>query len=108
MYGSNDPKKWTGLTCDSDNIAKSCSMFKPKVDSDTARDEFFKLVSNDEYVFNNQRDVATLQWVLGLRIYDIKLSIVERFMLWIVCMFSRVNKPKFLLEDIPNDSIEDT
>ena len=108
MYESNDPKKWVGMTCDSDDIAKSCKMFKPKVDPETARDDFFKLVSNDEYVFNNQRDIATLQWVLGLRIYDMESSLLERFMLWVVCTFSRVDKPKFLLEDISDDFTEDT
>lgn len=108
MYESKDPKKWAGLTCDSDDIAMSCNMFKPKVDPETAKDYFFKLVSNDEYVFNNQRDVATLQWVLGLRVYDVKLSLLERFMLWIVCKFSSVDKPKQLLEDISNDLTEDT
>jgi hypothetical protein len=114
MYGSGDPEKWQGSTCDSDDISKSCSMFKPKIDANTAKDEFLELVSNDEYVFDNYRDVATLQWVLGERVHEIPLSVTERFFLWLRCLFTRVLKPSPQLpppsisEDLWNDSSPNT
>jgi hypothetical protein len=33
-----------------------------------------------EFVFDNYRDVATLQWVLDVRVVAVKLSLVERFL----------------------------
>jgi len=108
MYGS-DSNKWQGSMCDSDDIAKSCSMFKPRVDAQTAKDEFLELVANDEYVFNNYRDVATLQWVLGERIHEVPLTNLERFVLWVKCFFIRVLKPSATvpLPSLPKDLWDD-
>jgi hypothetical protein len=84
MYGAETPKTWPGDTCDAmDDKAKSCPMFKPRVSLDQARKEFEDKLADDEYVFNNFRDVATLQWVLGQRVHEIPLTLLDRFFFWL-------------------------
>lgn len=108
MYESNDAKNWQGLTCDSDEVSSSCSMFKPRTNVQDAKQEFLNLLVDDEYVFDNYRDVATLQWVLGERIHDVPLSLLDRLSIWVRSLFIRVPKPitKNLLslsDDLWND-----
>ncbi len=104
MYGS-DKGTWPGDTCDEDDKARQCPMFKPRVSLEQAKSEFLDKLSDDEYVFDNYRDVATLQWVLGQRIHDVPLTLFERFLFWIK---SKMWKPVPLLpaasnSDIPSD-----
>jgi hypothetical protein len=83
MYGANNPATWEGNTCDVyDDKSKHCPMFQPRVNIEQARNEFIGKLSDDEYVFNNFRDVATLQWVLGERVHDVPLTLFERFWFW--------------------------
>jgi hypothetical protein len=93
MFNADDSSKWQGNVCDSDDVSKSCPMFKPRVSPDAAKEEFLELVGNDEYVFDNYRDVATLQWVLGERVHEVPLSWWERFTLWLRQKIMRVVKP---------------
>jgi hypothetical protein len=83
MYGADKASTWQGDTCDSDDKAKRCPMFKPRVTLEQARAEFLARLSDDEYVFDNHRDVATLQWVLGERIHEVPLTFFERFWFWL-------------------------
>ena len=87
MYGAENVKTWPGDTCDTDEKAKRCPMFKPSVSFDQARKEFMEKLSDDEYVFDNFRDVATLQWVLGERVHEIPLTFYERFLFWFKMKF---------------------
>ena len=110
MYKSKSPLEWEGNTCNSDDVAKSCVMFKPRVSAEEAKNEFLELVADDEYVFDNYRDVATLQWVLGERVHSMSLSWWEKLILWISIYFSRVVKPTptLPLTPLPKELWDDT
>ena len=87
MYGVQDKATWSGDTCDTDDKAKCCPMFKPRVTLEQARADFMNKLSDDEYVFDNFRDVATLQWVLGERVHEVPLTLFERFLFWLKVKF---------------------
>jgi hypothetical protein len=93
MYGSDNPATWPGSICDSDDIAKRCPWFKPRVAHTQARQEFLDKLADDEYVFDNYRDVATLQWVLGERIHERGLSLWEKFWFWLKAVLWKPIKP---------------
>lgn len=82
MYGSEDSSKWSGNICDSKSTAESCPYFTPKTTVPAAREEFLTKLADDEFVFDNYRDIAALQWVLGERIHNHKLSLWERILFW--------------------------
>ena len=105
MYGADDPARWSGDVCDDDATARSCKMFKPSVDMDQAKAEFLDLMADDEYVFDNYRDVATLQWVLGERVHGMPLSWIERLGFWLQSKLSKPSKQTPLLPqgDLPGD-----
>ena len=94
MYGAENAAKWLGETCDEDEKAKKCLMFKPIVSIEQAKSEFLEKLADDEYVFDNYRDIATLQWVLGKRIYDTPLTFFERFMFWLKTRFWKSETPR--------------
>jgi hypothetical protein len=102
MYGSNNPTTWPGDTCDTDEKAKRCPMFKPRVTLEQARTEFMTKLHDDEYVFDNFRDVATLQWVLGERIHEVPLTLFERFWFWFKAKFW---KPVPALPQLPEPEL---
>jgi hypothetical protein len=87
MYGADTPATWPGDTCDTDDKAKRCPMFKPRVSLEQAKNEFLENLSDDEFVFDNYRDVATLQWILGERVHEVPLSLSERFWFWLKSKF---------------------
>lgn len=93
MYGADNAATWLGDTCDTDDKAKHCPMFKPRVTLEQARLEFMEKLSDDEYVFNNYRDVATLQWVLGERVHEIPLTWVDRLVFWFKVKFWKPSPP---------------
>jgi hypothetical protein len=66
MYGSNG-KDWNGDVCDRDEQASDCPWFKPARTEDEVGAEFDDAMSDVEFVFDNYRDVAALQWVLDIR-----------------------------------------
>jgi len=105
MYGAEDPARWAGDVCDDDATARSCKLFKPSVDMDQAKSEFLDLMADDEYVFDNYRDVATLQWVLGERVHGMPLSWIERLGFWFRSKLSKPSKQTPLLPqgDLPGD-----
>ena len=84
MYGSDDPANWPGSICDSDDVAKKCSWFNPLKNANDARAEFDAKLADDEYIFENHRDIATLQWVLGdgLRVHKMKMPWWMSILLW--------------------------
>jgi len=84
--------------CDHDDIAKSCKMFNPLVSIEQAREEFLEKLSDDEYVFNNYRDMATLQWVIGQRVHEVPLTAWERFVFWLK---AKLFKPEPRIEALP-------
>jgi len=110
MYGSDDPASWPGNICDDDAISRSCKMFQPKVSLDQARQEFIDKLSDDEYVFNNYRDMATLQWVLGKRVHEVPLTLWERFVFWFKSKLFKPQVPVAILPpaDLPSDIWQDT
>lgn len=69
MYGSHG-KDWNGDICDADEKAAGCPWFKAKLSEDEVGAEFDELTSDVEWVFDNYRDMATLQWVLDVRSPD--------------------------------------
>ena len=89
MYGAKDPSTWSGDICDNDEKARHCPMFKPTVTVEQAKLEFLERLSDDEFVFDNYRDVATLQWVLNQRVHEIPLTLFERFWFWLRIKFWR-------------------
>lgn len=110
MYGSDDPSKWRGDICDSDDVAQSCKLFRPLVSVDQAKQEFLNLMADDEYVFNNYRDIATLQWVLGERVHVIPLTLWERIRFWIRSKFLKPRKevPALPPGDLPDNLWDDS
>lgn len=93
MYGSEDPSSWSGEACLGDK-ATTCPLFKPRFALEDAKNEFINLLEDDEYVYNNMKDVATLQWVINERIAFWPLSLFERISLWFFKKF--FNYPKLL------------
>lgn len=93
MYGASDASKWPGNICDDVATAKSCPMFNPRVTVEEAKAEFIDQLEDDEFVFNNYRDVATLQWVLGERVHDIPLTWWERLIVWFSMKSAKVLPP---------------
>ena len=104
MYGASDPATWPGDVCDDDSVARGCKVFEPRQTADQAKEEFLSSLSDDEHVFNNYRDVATLQWVLGERVHSMGLSIWERFLLW---LRSKLIKRDALVPQLPESSVPD-
>ena len=103
MYGSEDISSWSGDVCVGDK-PKSCSVFKPRVSMQDAQNEFIELLANDEYVYDNMKDVAALQWVVNERVAFWKLSLFEKIALWFMKVFFR--HPKLLpasTEELPED-----
>lgn len=77
-YGSEDPASWEGVICDSDKTSFSCPVFKSRLSIEEAEQEFNGLMADDAYVFENHKDLATLQWVLGVRLDKVRLSLLEK------------------------------
>jgi len=92
VHGIDDPSSWNGDLCDSDDVARSCKNFTPRVTSDQAETEFKSLLEDDAYVLENYKDIAALQWVLDERVHMISPSLLERVLLWVTTSFSRVPK----------------
>lgn len=106
MYGS-ESGDWAGDVCDDDDVARRCKWFKPRKSLEDARVEFMELLADDEWVYENHRDMAALQWVLGDRIHKHGLSLLDRAWIWIVSAFSGVAKPSPALPPFEDISDED-
>jgi len=96
MYGSEDPAAWNGDICDRDDMARQCKWFQPRVTEQQAIDEFGALMADDDYVYENHKDVAALQWVLDERVARVPLSWWDRLLLWIDGFARRFARPKRL------------
>lgn len=107
LYGSEDPITWEGELCDSDNKSKSCKWFRPKKDRKQAILEFEELLHDDKYVFDNYRDIATLQWVLDNRIHSTRPSFFELIKIWFLIIFSRSKPPALPPRPILNEELEE-
>lgn len=68
-YGSQGPRadEWNGDVCDGDEKSSECPWFRASQTEEEAGAEFDELMKDVEYVFDNYRDVAALQWVLDVR-----------------------------------------
>ncbi len=66
-YGSEDPSTWNGDVCDSDSTSFPCKFFRPLQTPEAAAEQFMESLLDDKHVFDNYRDLAALQWVLGDR-----------------------------------------
>ena len=109
MYGAEDPGQWPGDVCDDDDTARRCKWFKPKMAADAAQAEFEGLLADDEWVYENHRDMAALQWALGDRIHKHGLSLWERLWLFVFSFFARTPKPAPPLppfDDISDEELE--
>ncbi len=109
MYGSQDMENWPGIVCDSDDVAKSCPMFKSKQSLDDSRAEFMEKLSDDEWVFDNHKDMAALQWVLNDRLHKMDLKWWELLYLWFHSIVLRRSKPipQLTEPNIPTDLWDD-
>jgi len=109
-YGSDDSENWSGIICDKDEIAKECKWFIPEVSPKEARDKFLRLMADDEYIYNNYRDIAVLQWVLDDRVHRHALSWWEELVIWFRFKFLKPKPPAALppAEDIPEDLWNDS
>ena len=107
MYGSDNPSSWTGELCDNDAKASNCPYFRPSHSIDEAAADFEECFSNDKYVYDNHRDIATLQWVLEVR--GKRRPLFNRFIFWLLSfftIFSLRRKPYALPgkeEELPED-----
>ena len=112
MYGAEDPANWLGDVCDSDDVADRCKWFVPRKSAKDAHEEFMELLADEEWVYENHRDLAALQWALdGKRKVSRRfLSLWERFLLWLIVCLSFVRKPGSphpSFEDIGEDDLRD-
>lgn len=82
MYGSEDSSKWPGNICDDKETAASCPLFAPKMTVLASQEEFLGKLADDTFVFDNYRDIAALQWVLGERVHNHALTWWERLVFW--------------------------
>lgn len=84
MYGSKGSlsNEWDGDICDTDEKAAECPLFKPAITEVVAEAEFGELLKDDEHVFENYRDMATLQWVLDIRVATMEIPLWERIVAW--------------------------
>lgn len=105
MYGSEDPANWPGDICDKNETAQSCPKFKPIVSLEEVQAKAQALLANDEWVFENMKDVAALQWVIGDRIHRHRPSFFQRLFLWIRTRMLKVSpsKPLAPLPEIPSN-----
>jgi hypothetical protein len=105
LYGADKPSEWKGDVCDKDETAEGCEYFKPKVTVEEAQEDFKNLVADDEYVFKNYRDIATLQWVLGERVSNMPFTLIDRVVLFWHSVFRTADKLKETpeLPEAPDD-----
>jgi hypothetical protein len=105
-YGSERPDLWNGEICDTDITSKGCKHFQPRIMAEEAKKEFLSKLSDDEYVYDNYPDIATLQWVLEDRVYKYDLSWWEKILVWfgIKQLKEKLNQIN-LHEDEENDDI---
>ena len=108
MYGSEDIETWPGSICDNDDISSNCKWFKPRISASEAKEEFLLLLGDDEYVLNNYKDFAALQWAINDRIYKHELSWVDKLFFWLNSFIKPVvpkqlSSPGETLEDLPKD-----
>jgi hypothetical protein len=114
VYGSEKLNTWSGDICMSNETAKVCPHFSPKVTEESAITKFNEAMADDAFVLTNMADLAMLQWVLGTRVSIIPLTIWERFLLWLSRIFTsrqevvKALPPADLPEDIWNDPSEDS
>ena len=86
-FGSEIQSKWNGDLCNTDKDVEGCKNFTPMLSVDEAVEEFNNLMTNDEYVIDNYKDIAVLQWILCTRVKTRKLRFFERlnlFLSWLV------------------------
>lgn len=102
MYGSEKPDTWNGDVCDDDATAHACPYFEPKIPEDRAVEEFDKLMSDDEFVLENYRDIASLQWVLNERVHLTPLSTLDKVKIWFDRFFRGRRSTKLLSEKTEN------
>jgi hypothetical protein len=107
MYGSEDLTKWSGDICDGDDTSKSCKWFKPRITAEEAKKEFLDKLSDDKYVYDSYLDIATLQWVLEDRVHKHRLSLWERFLIWIGIIGLKDELEPEQITNLPEDIWED-
>lgn len=91
-YNIDNHVTWNGDICDSDRVAESCRLFEPLKTVKEANDSFNYLITDDDYVYENYRDIATLQWVLEDRIQNWN-NIFTIIYVWFLSLFVKPNKP---------------
>lgn len=107
LYGSEDPLTWDGELCDNDDKSKSCKWFRPEIDRKQALLEYEELLRDDKYVFENYRDIATLQWVLDNRVHLKRPSLFERIKTFLLILFSRPIPPALPPRPMLTEEIEE-
>lgn len=93
---SVDTNKWNGIICNRDEIAEQCEWFTPALSVSEAEDKFNQCLEDDKWVYENYRDIAALQWVLGDRVYNHPASLVHKVWLWLKSKFHKPKPPKQL------------
>lgn len=108
MYGAADGE-WSGTICDSESTSRPCPYFQPRLPADSAKIEFLDTLADNEHVFDNYRDMATLQWVLGERVYDMPLTLIDRVVLWFTVLFALVPRAsrRESIPQLPSDLWDD-
>lgn len=115
MFNANKAS-WGGNICDSDEIAKSCKLFKCLKTKEEAIKEFEQLLMDDKYTHLNFPDIAVLQWVLDNRVHIFRYTLKYRILYWwkqlilaIRLKLIKTDKPTPRLEppDLPEDLWDD-
>ncbi len=87
LYKS-DGKTCDLIVCDDDLTSGACRHFKPVLSTDECVELFIHNMKDDNYVMQNHKDVAALQWVLDIR--GVKLSYYTIFYVYIVSVYCAV------------------
>lgn len=90
MHGSENNETWNGDICDTVSHASSCPKFASNFSEKESQDQFHALMLDDEYVYENHRDIAILQWILGVRHNENtkKEGLFYRIFLFLTLLFS--------------------
>jgi hypothetical protein len=67
LYGSENPGEWNGDICDDESVSRKCGKFISITEEQEAKNEFYSVLLDDQYVKKNLPEIAALQWVTGRR-----------------------------------------
>lgn len=88
-FGSDKSETWNGDICDDDSVSQNCPKFIPLQSKEDAEAEFLENLRNDDFVLKTYPDIASLQWVLNQRTWNMR---VFSFLWYVRFIFSFITR----------------